>query len=149
MTHREATIDDIPALSELRLSVKENTLSDPALVTLSDYEDYITVRGKGWLCEQNSIVLGFAIADLKNDNVWALFIRPGYEGRGIARSLHRIMLDWYFGQSKTDIGLSTASGTRAEAFYRKAGWRQTGVTASAEIRFEMEQATWFNVRPGG
>jgi hypothetical protein len=65
----------------VRHSVKENILSDPALVTNKDCEDYITVRGKGWVCEIDHSVIGFAIADLKENNIWALFLKPEYEKR--------------------------------------------------------------------
>ena len=77
MTFREAQVTDIPQLAKLRLAVKENALSNPALVTDKDYETYLTVRGKGWLCEEDNKVVGFAIGDLEKNNVWALFIDLG------------------------------------------------------------------------
>jgi hypothetical protein len=46
MNFREATRDDIPAMHAVRLSVKENILSDPSIVKESDYFDYIGVYGK-------------------------------------------------------------------------------------------------------
>lgn len=51
MIFREAGIEDIPALHELRLSVKENVLSDPGRITFEMYETYLTKIGQGWLCE--------------------------------------------------------------------------------------------------
>lgn len=44
MLIREATIDDIRQIQIVRNSVKENTLSDPGLVTDNDCEEYLTVR---------------------------------------------------------------------------------------------------------
>lgn len=51
------------------MSVKENVLSNPALVTYKDYVEYLFVRGKGWVCEINNIITGFAIADLQDHNI--------------------------------------------------------------------------------
>ncbi len=142
MTFREAEIADIRQIQIVRHSVTENVLSDPALVTDKDCEAYITVRGKGWVCETNNHIIGFAIADLKDHNVWALFLKPGYEGRGIGKQLHNIMLDWYFQQTRETIWLSTAFNTRAETFYRMQGWTEVGKHGSKEIKFEMTCDTW-------
>jgi GNAT superfamily N-acetyltransferase len=117
-------------------------LSDPALVTDSDCEEFITVRGKGWVCEVDGTIVGFAIADVKENNIWALFLEPAYERQGIARKLHDTMLDWYFQQTSKDVWLGTAPGTRAEAFYRKAGWKETGVHGKGEVKFEMSKEDW-------
>ena len=65
MIFREALITDIPQIQIVRNEVKENVLSDPSLVTDKDVEDFITRRGKGWVCETDNRIVGFAIADLK------------------------------------------------------------------------------------
>ncbi len=75
MIFREAKIDDIKQIQIVRNSVKENTLPDPNLVTDEDCKEFITIRGKGWICEIDNRIVGFAIADLKGNNIWALFIR--------------------------------------------------------------------------
>ena len=106
----------------------------------------MTTRGKGWVCEINSEIVGFAIADLKENNIWALFIHPEHEGKGIGKQLHQLMLDWYFNQQKNSVWLGTAPNTRAESFYRKAGWRETGVRPNGEIRFEMTRDEWAKKR---
>jgi GNAT superfamily N-acetyltransferase len=142
MIIREATVNDIPQIQFVRNSVKENTLSDPALVTDADCESYITFRGKGWVCEIDHRIVGFAIADLQDHNIWALFIHPDYEQRGIGRTLHQTMLNWYFAQTKETVWLSTAFHTRAERFYRKAGWQEVGLYGSKEIKFEMTYSDW-------
>ncbi|HTM91668.1 MAG TPA: hypothetical protein VL095_04575 [Flavisolibacter sp.] len=79
MIFREATIQDIPQIQTVRNSVKENQLSDPALVSDKDCEDYITIRGKGWVCEINGCVVGFSIADIQANNIWASFAHPEYD----------------------------------------------------------------------
>ncbi|WP_210518088.1 GNAT family N-acetyltransferase [Hymenobacter terricola] len=142
MRYREALLDDIPQLMEIRFSVTENVLSNPDLVTAAACAEYLTRRGKGWVCETaDGWLLGFAIADVVGHNIWALFVRPGYEGRGIGRQLQQLMLDWYFRQTAETVWLGTGPGTRAEAFYRHTGWRETG-QHGREVKFELKCEEW-------
>ena len=148
MIFREAQMEDIKEMQVVRNSVKENVLSNPALVTDKDCEDYITIRGKGWVCEINNSVVGFAIADLEENNIWALFLLPGYENKGIGKKLHDIILDWYFSKTKEKVWLGTAPGTRAEMFYRKCGWKEAGSHGMGEIKFEMTYIEWKQLQRG-
>ncbi len=138
MILREATIEDIPGIQIVRNAVLENRLSDPALVPDQDVEDYIMRRGKGWVAVEGGQITGFSIVSLMDHNVWALFVHPEQEKKGFGRILHDEMVRWYFSQTRETIWLSTAPGTRAEAFYRKAGWKESGTYGKGEIRFEME-----------
>ena len=142
MIFREAQIADIKQMQVVRHLVKENVLSNPALVTDADCEEYITTRGKGWVCEVDNNIVGFSIADLKENNIWALFVDPAYEGKGIGRRLHSLMLDWYFSQAQQKVWLGTSPNTRAEAFYRTAGWKEVGTHGDGEIKFEMTCNDW-------
>ncbi|WP_228409774.1 GNAT family N-acetyltransferase [Chryseobacterium sp. T16E-39] len=99
-------------------------------------------RGKGWVCEVDNQVIGFSIVDLKENNIWALFVHPDFESHGIGQKLHRVMLNWYFGQTKQNVWLGTAFDTRAERFYRKMGWEEIGTHGKNEIKFEMTYNTW-------
>lgn len=142
MQYREASINDIPQIQQVRHSVKENVLSDPSLVTDADVEDYLTRRGKGWVCEIGERIVGFAIADLQDHNIWALFLHPDYERKGFGKVLHGLMLDWYFSQTAETVWLSTEAHSRAEGFYRKMGWQEAGTHGKGEIKFLMAAATW-------
>jgi GNAT superfamily N-acetyltransferase len=142
MIIREAVIEDIQQIQLVRNAVMENRLSSTDLVTNKDCEEFITVKGKGWVSESGSRIVGFSIADLKDHNIWALFVRPDFEGRGIGRQLHDVMLDWYFSRTKETVWLGTAPNTRAETFYRKAGWTETGIHGKGEIKFEMTFNDW-------
>jgi RimJ/RimL family protein N-acetyltransferase len=144
MIFREAKTTDIPAIQIVRHTVKENILSDPALVTDKDCEEFITQRGKGWVCEVGGEVVGFSIVDLKEHNIWALFLRPEFEGKGIGKELHRLMMDWYFDQTQELVWLSTAPNTRAEAFYTRQGWKNVGMVNKGEVKFEMSYEDWVN-----
>ena len=142
MIIREARVEDIKQIMVVRHAVKENRLSNPDLVTDKDNEEYITKRGKGWVCEKEGVIVAFAIADLKDHNIWALFVDPTHDKQGIGRRLHDTMLNWYFTQTQHTVWLSTAPGTRAETFYRKSGWTETGIHGKGEIKFEMSFAVW-------
>lgn len=146
MEFRTAELADIPQIQTVRNAVKENTLSDPALVPDDEVADYLLNRGRGWVCEMEGRIVGFSIVSVRDKNVWALFIQPGYEQKGIGRKLHDEMLDWYFNQEMDTIWLGTAPGTRAEGFYRKAGWTETGLHGKGELKFEMTAAQWDRLR---
>lgn len=146
MIFREAKINDIKQIQIVRNSVTENTLSNPNLVTDADCAEFITKRGKGWVCEINDRIVGFAIADLVDENIWALFLHPDFENKGIGRQLHTIMLDWYFSTGKKSVWLGTSPNTRAETFYKKSGWTANGMHGSSEIKFEMSNDDWKNIK---
>ena len=142
MIFREARIEDIKQIQIIRNAVKENILSDPSLVTDQECQEFIMLRGKGWVCEIENQIIGFAIADLKENNIWALFLDPKFEKKGIGKELHKIMLDWYFTKTENTVWLGTEFNTRAEQFYRMAGWKEVGLNGTQEIKFEMTKADW-------
>ena len=142
MIFREAHINDIKQIQVVRNAVKENTLSDPALVTDADCQEYLFNRGKGWVCLNEDVVVGFSIVDVEDKNIWALFVHPDYEKKGIGKRLHDTMLEWYFKQTKENVWLGTSPKTRAEKFYRMQGWNEVGVYGKGEIKFEMRLEEW-------
>jgi GNAT superfamily N-acetyltransferase len=141
MKFREATTSDIEALHVIRLAVKENILSTPSLVTEDDYLKYLTTHGKGWLCEINNEIAGFAIIDTEKNNIWALFVHPNHECKRIGKQLQDIMLNWFFAQSNQELWLTTGINTRAEAFYNKTGW-QPGDIIKGQRKFTMSFDQW-------
>ncbi len=140
--YREAKVKDIKGIQVVRNSVKENTLSNPALVSDADCEEFITNRGKGWVCEIDNTIVGFSIVDLKENNIWALFVKPEFESQGIGKELYTRMMDWYFDQTKTPVWLGTSPNTKAEKFYEKLGWIKTGTVNKGEIKYEMTYKSW-------
>ncbi|MBP6334379.1 MAG: GNAT family N-acetyltransferase [Bacteroidia bacterium] len=142
MAFREAGTQDIPRMHSVRLSVRENILSNPDLVTTADYERLLTTEGKGWLCESDGEIVAFAVVDTVKNNIWALFVHPDFEGRKIGYRLHNLMLNWFYKNSTATLWLSTDSGTRADQFYRKAGWTEVLRFAKNEVKFEMTYADW-------
>lgn len=143
MLIREAKLEDIQQIQRVRHSVTENVLSDPSLVTDGDCAEFLMVRGKGWVCEKEQQIVGFSIVDLKEHNIWALFVDPNFEKRGLGKRLHDVMLEWYFEQTRANVWLGTSPKTRAELFYRKAGWVEVGKHGK-ELKFEMSYLNWLN-----
>ena len=142
MILREATIDDIDNYMIVRMAVKENVLNNPALVPREDNIDYLTKFGKGWVYEIENKIVGFSIVGLTQRNVWALFVHPEFEGKGIGKKLHDVMIDWYFEQTKEKIWLGTEQNTKAETFYKKNGWKEVGMHGDDETKFEMAFEDW-------
>ena len=69
-------------------------------------------------------------------------MEPEFEKKGIGKTLHTTMLNWYFNQTKTNVWLGTAPDTRAANFYRLNGWKETGAHGKGEIKFEMNFEDW-------
>jgi GNAT superfamily N-acetyltransferase len=90
-------------------------------------------------------MIGFSIADLKDHNIWALFVHPDFENQGVGRKLHDLMLNWYFSQTDRTVWLGTSPNTRAETFYKKAGWKIVGKHGKGEIKFEMTYNDWLKI----
>lgn len=128
---------DIEELHRVRSSVVENRLSDPTRVQPRHYRELLANGGRMWKATVDGRIVGFAAADFVRSNVWALFVEPGAERRGVGRRLHDEMLAWMFERGVERAWLTTDVGTRAERFYRAAGWRARGLEPSGEMRFEL------------
>ena len=138
---RVATEADVEAMQRIRLAVRENRLADPAAVQPHHVVEKISREGRGWVADAGGRIVGFAIADRTRANVWALFMDPEFEGRGIGRRLHDAMMNWFFASGVERVWLSTDPGTRAEGFYRAAGWQPAG-DHRGEARYEMSREQW-------
>lgn len=132
---RQALAADVPAMHRVRMSVRENRLVS-TVITEEDTRRAIEHTGRGWVALSGGEIVGFAIGNATNGNIWALFIDPEHERRGHGRQLHDEMVAWLQSQGVKQLWLTTDPGTRAEGFYEKAGWTRAGVTEKGEIRFE-------------
>jgi hypothetical protein len=55
MNFRLAFPSDIEQIQSVRNAVTENKLSDPRLITDKAYLEYLTRRGRGWVCESGGV----------------------------------------------------------------------------------------------
>ncbi len=141
---RRAEFADIPGLIEVRLSVAENRLGDPARVTADHYRWFIEARHL-WLREEAGRTLGFSASDRRDGTIRALFLRPEAEGRGLGRALLDLAVADLWADGFDTARLTTAPGSRAAALYARAGWVETGPVDKGEIGGEIGFAL---ARPG-
>lgn len=132
---RQARAADVPAMNRVRMSVRENVLVS-MVITEEDTRRAIEDTGRGWVIDLDGEIAGFAVVNVPERNIWALFLDPRHERKGYGRQLHDRMLAWAWEQGLPDLWLSTEPGTRAERFYEAAGWENRGLTEKGEVRFE-------------
>jgi|SRR5580704_3162182 GNAT superfamily N-acetyltransferase len=122
---RPATRDDIPRIMEIRAGVRENRLRNPSRVTADHVRAYVD-DGEIFVWIEAQKVVGFSVADPRNGNIVGLFVEEDYERRGIGRALFERACDILVVAGCPRLWLTTWPGTRAERFYRAAGWHVTG-----------------------
>ncbi len=121
---------------EIRFAVKENRLGNPSRVTDADYH-WFTENPGIWVWEEAGRILGFSAADTRDGTIWALFIDPEHEGRGIGRALLAVACDVLRNAGHRTASLTTDPGTRADRFYRKSGWAAEGIDERGEQVFRL------------
>jgi GNAT superfamily N-acetyltransferase len=137
MSHsiRRARDEDHARITEIRNAVTENKLGE-ASGTLVD-RDYPWFRDNPgiWLWEENGTVLGFSATDTRDGSIWALFVAPGHERRGIGQALFEKALEVLRQNGHRTAWLTTEPGSRAERVYRAAGWKVIGTSPKGELIF--------------
>ncbi|WP_206074113.1 GNAT family N-acetyltransferase [Pseudoalteromonas rubra] len=136
-TCRIAVREDISRMSEIRLQVTENKLSDPGKITPQMYEAHIAGQGKSWVCELNGQIVGFSSAASEDGSIWALFILPEYEGVGMGKALLDLACDWLFSNGHKLLSLDTEANTRADGFYHVQGWLRGEVDQQGDVSYTL------------
>ena len=97
-------------------------------------------ESRGWVAEEEGRIVAFSIADREKSTIFALFVLPEYEGRGLGTELLARAVNWLWDHEADVLWLTTGSGARAAHFYERAGWTRTGADASgrAPLRAEAE-----------
>ncbi len=131
---RTANRADLPRIHEIRMAVHENVLSRPEKITAT--VEYLIDRDGFWVFEEAGAILGFSSADPRDGSIFALFIDPAHEGRGVGRALIAAACASLAKDGHAVANLSTGEGTRAERFYRMNGWMDVGRTGEGEIMFQ-------------
>jgi len=120
------------------MAVHENALVSTAL-SESDYWRATESDGRGWVVESEGKVVAFTVGKTTDGNIWALFVQPGFEGRGFGRELLATVVSWLWSQGLEQLWLTTGPNTRAAAFYDRAGWSRSTLPESGELRFELRR----------
>ena len=86
-TVRIANQADIRAIFDIRTSVRENHLSHVQLTEMGITPDAIRQAMSAspcvWVAEVEGVPVGFSMADAEDGCVFAAFVRPEFEGRGV------------------------------------------------------------------
>jgi GNAT superfamily N-acetyltransferase len=133
MNYRRAIDNDIDAIMQIRLSVKENTLTDPSKISKQMCSDYLDNLGRAWVCECNDQTVGFSYAAKRENSIWALFVLTEFEGHGFGKNLLKKATDWLFDQGAEKVILETEANTRADNFYQSQGWQRGDVKESGDV----------------
>jgi ribosomal protein S18 acetylase RimI-like enzyme len=128
---------DIDALIRIRGAVRENRLRDPASVTRADYDWFIAER-RLWLSALGAQIAGFSASDPRDGTIWALFVDPAHEGRGLGADLLARAVEDLRADGHSAALLSTDPGTKAARLYRKLGWQELGLLPDGELQFRLK-----------
>lgn len=145
---RPATIDDVEALFDIRCSVRENYMSREEMVELDITP--ATVRAmiaSGDYCVplacHGTTPVGFAMAEIAAGYVFALFVRPTHESKGIGSTLLHLVEEDLRCHGILDAYLVTEANPqqRAFGFYRHHNWLDAGLLKDGQMRFCKHLAT--------
>jgi GNAT superfamily N-acetyltransferase len=141
---RHATVEDVELLFEIRNNVKENYLTREELaergITADSVVKMLTSGSLAWIAEVGGDPAGFCMADGPRCRIWAMFIRPEFEGLGIGRVLMRVAEEWLFEKGTDTIWVTTGmeADNRAHGFYESLGWQRVGLTDDGQMRYEKQ-----------
>jgi GNAT superfamily N-acetyltransferase len=133
---RKATRADRPRISEVRLAVHEDRLSNSESESVGQVGDWLFDNSTFWAWEQDGAIQGFSAADPRDGSIFALFVHPHYEGRGIGRALLPRACEILRASGHATARLRTDPATRAERFYRMDGWTEIGRQEDGQVIFQ-------------
>ena len=106
-------------------------------ITAESLPGMLRGSGRGWVAELDGQVGGFVMVDAEEATVFALFVRPDFEGQGLGRALLETAERWLAEQGVSETWLVTDRDrdVRANGFYRHLGWQDDGVQEDGQVRF--------------
>ena len=88
-----------------------------------------------WVAVDAEKVVGFSMIDVDEASLFAVFVLPSYEGKGLGKKLVQAAEDALFERHQV-AWLKTGKTTRAAGFYRHLGWGNETDVDGVEIRLE-------------
>lgn len=127
---RAARPEDMPAMTAIRISVAENHMSvaqmaERGITAESTLAEMAAGDLGAWVAEDDGDIVAFAMADRRDASLFALFTKPGREGKGHGSALLATAETWLVEIGHREAWLTTATGSRAARFYALKGWRAT------------------------
>ena len=139
MIIRPATAADINEIFAIRTSVRENHLSLEQLehmgITAESIGSIINEDECAWIAEAEGAPVGFAMADAEDGSVFALFVRPEWENKGVGKLLLERLEAFLFSRHEM-LWLETDGCSRAAGFYARQGWTRAAELENGDARFE-------------
>ena len=140
---REAIGAVMPGIARVRTSVRENLLTTEQLaqrgITNAGVAASLLVDRKGWVAERSTEIVAFSMADRADPSIFALFVLPEYEGRGLGNRLLDLALRWLWDNGAELVWLTTSPDTRAARFYARRSWAPVGIVPGGDMRFELHR----------
>ncbi len=136
---RPARRADVASLFQVRTSVRENRLTREEMLALGITEE--SVGGMieharcAWVAVDEGKTVGFSMIIPEEACLFAAFILPDYEGKGVGKKLVAEAEQALFKQHQT-IWLETGKKSRAAGFYRHLGWGNESDIGDGDIRME-------------
>lgn len=140
---RSACVADVSAMFIVRTSVRENALTIDELAQMGITPEAIATAVNGspcaWVAEVDAEVVGFAMVDLDTACLFAAFVLPGYEGKGLGTGLIRACEGALFERHRL-AWLETARHSRAAGVYRHLGWGNEVDIGDGDVRLEKRRS---------
>ena len=140
---RLATSNDVDGIFHVRTSVLENALNIDELaeigITPAAITEMIASSPCAWVAIENDAVIGFSMVDFEEASLFAAFVLPAHEGRGVGKMLIQPAEQALFTQHES-IWLETGKSTRAAGFYRAMGWANEQDVGGGDIRLEKRRS---------
>lgn len=142
---RPATVADAPAIGEIHVASWQaayaGLMPDDFLARLS-----AEPRAASWarrigenlgpvlVAEDDGVIAGFAAYGLAEGQLYALYLRPEFWGRGLGRSLHdKVVEDLAAAGNDSAVLWVLSTNERAKNFYVRQGWADDGVSQTETI----------------
>jgi len=128
LTFREIILADVPSLFVVRVATRQNAYTMEELARLGITGEFVSIMidttHRGWLCEEDGRVIGFAMGNRESGEMWVVAVLPECEGRGVGAELLTRVENWLWSEGWDEIWLTTDmdSSLRAYGFYRKLDW---------------------------
>jgi GNAT superfamily N-acetyltransferase len=141
MNIREAQLEDIETLFNIRTSVIENHESREELATFGITPETIAnmlqTDCRAWIAEIEQRPIAFSMANATEKTIFAMFVLPSFEGRGAGRALMQQAEQWLWSQGVEELWLLTGNNPnlRAYGFYLHLGWTPTDIQSDRQIKF--------------
>lgn len=136
---RPATPEDLPSITRVRTSVKENHLSVEQMaemgITPASVSEMILASPCSWVAVEDGTIVGFSMIDADEGSLFAAFVLPSHEGKGIGRRLVAVAEERLF-LRHSKVRLETSQSSRAAGFYRNMGWENETLVGPDYIRLE-------------